>query len=49
MLLKGQLISERIDEVIIFSQNTNKNLSGAPLTTQGRNPDNFAFVFWEKL
>ena len=46
---KGQLFSEWIYEVIVSPKIwTNKKLSGLLPTTQGRNPNNFAFVFWEK-
>ena len=34
---------------VIFSQNTNKKLSGfLPYTLQGRKPDNFSFIFSEE-
>ena len=43
---KGQTISEWIYEVIVSPSIRIFNISA--LTTQGRNPDNFSFVFWEK-
>ena len=45
---KGQLISEWIYEVIVSPKIKQKIVRISALTTQGRNPDNFTFVFWEK-
>ena len=46
--IKGQLISEWIYEVIVSPKIRTKNCQDFCPSTQGRNPDNFSFVFWEK-
>ena len=46
--LMSELISECIYEVIISHKIQTKIVKISALTTQGRNPDNFSFVFWEK-
>ena len=46
-MAKGQLISERIYEVIVSPKIRTKIVMISALTTQGRNPNNFLFVFWE--
>ena len=48
LIIKGQLISEWIYEVIVSPKIRIKIVKISALTTQGRNPDNFSFVFWEK-
>ena len=45
---KGQLISEWIYEVIISPKIRTKIVKISALTTQGRNPHNFLFLFWVK-
>ena len=45
---KGQLISEYIYEVIISPKIRTKIVRISALCREGRNPDNFLFVFWEK-
>ena len=47
-LAKGQTISEWIYEVIVSQKLRTKIAKISALATQGRNPDNFLFVFWEK-
>ena len=47
-LSKGQTISEWIYEVIVSQKLRTKIAKISALATQGRNPDNFLFVFWEK-
>ena len=45
---KGQLFSEWIYKVIVSPKIQTKIVKISALTTQGRNPDNFLFVFWQK-
>ena len=46
--IKGQSISEWIYEDIVLPKYKQKIVKISALTTQGRNPDDFSFVFWEK-
>ena len=45
---KGQSISEWIYEVIVSPKRWTKIVKISAFATQGRNLDNFLFIFWEK-
>ena len=46
--IKGQTISEWIYEVIVSPKIQTENCQDFALCSEGKNFDNFLFVFWEK-